>query len=74
MAVGENFKRINRSNLEQLKNDLQTAKVAFTEYAKNSDSNNWTWDELNRLEQKVISLEYELNCAIYEDNRKRNWR
>lgn len=71
--TGENFKLLNRKCDTKIKDELNNAKVTFTKYAKNADSDNWNWDELNRLEQQVKTLEYELYCFQYEDNRKRNW-
>jgi len=74
--TGENFKLLNRSNgnIENLKNELQKAKVIFTDYANDTDNKKWNWKELHRLEGNVKQLEYQLYCAEYEDNQRRNWR
>jgi hypothetical protein len=74
--TGENFKCLNRHNTEivKLKNELQNAKITFTDYSKNAENNKWNWNELYILENKVKQLEYQLHCAEYEDNRKRNWK
>jgi hypothetical protein len=73
-VIGENFKRLNRKRDTKLEEALEDAKVDFTKYAKNAGTEGWNWDELNRLERKVEIIEYELWCAEYEDNRKRNWK
>ena len=73
--TGEDFKRIDRrSDLKGLRDDLQDARVAFTEYARRAGSDDWTWDELNALERRVVALEYESYRANYEDDRRRNRR
>ncbi|GAV11341.1 hypothetical protein [Paenibacillus sp. NAIST15-1] len=74
--TGENFKRINRKNseVEKLKEELENARVAFTNYSKAPDEDSWSFDELYRLQNTVINSEYNLYCARYEDNRRRNWR
>jgi len=74
--TGENFKLLNRSNsnIENLKNELQKAKVIFTDYANDTDNKKWDWKEFYKLEDNVKNLEYQLYCAEYEDSRKRNWK
>ena len=74
--IGENFKFLNRHNTEiaKLKNDLQKAGIAFTDYSKDVENKKWNWGKLHSLENEVKQLEYQLYCAEYEDNRKRNWR
>lgn len=74
--TGENFKSANRKNteIEKLKTELDNAKIEYTNYSKNSDTDNWSWDKLNSFEETVINLEYQLWCAEYEDKRRRNWR
>ncbi|OZB98048.1 hypothetical protein [Paenibacillus sp. XY044] len=74
--TGENFKGLNRKNsaIEKLKEELQSAKESFTKYAKNADEESWSFITLNKLENEIMELEYELDCAIYEDNRRRNWK
>lgn len=58
----------------KLTEDLNTAKVAFTKYAKQTDSEDWNWDNLRKLESKVNNLEHAIWCEEYEDNQRRNWR
>ena len=53
---------------------LETAKFAFTKYAKQSDSEEWSWDELRRLESQVKNLEHAVWCEEYEDKQRRNWK
>ncbi|MBU7316093.1 hypothetical protein [Paenibacillus oleatilyticus] len=74
--TGENFKRINRKNTEidKLKEKLDSAKIAFTNYSKVPDESDWSFDELYKLEKVVIKLEHSLYCAEYEENTRRNWR
>lgn len=74
--TGENFKSVNRKNteVEKLKVEIENARIAFTNYSKNSDTDDWSWDKLHSIEETVNSLEYQLWCAEYEDNRRRNWR
>jgi len=74
--TGENFKLLNRSNsnIENLKNELQKAKVIFTDYANDTDNKKWDWKEFYKLEDNVKNLEYQLYCAEYNCSRKRNWK
>ena len=74
--TGENFKFLNRSNstINNLKNELQKTSVIFTDYAKDAENEKWNWKELYRLEDNVKRLEYQLHCAEYEDNQRRNWK
>jgi hypothetical protein len=74
--TGENFKMLNRKNskIESLKNELENAKEAFTKYSKKGEDENWSWDQLHKLEDEAKMIEYRLDCEIYEDNRRRNWK
>jgi len=74
--TGENFKFLNRGNsdIQNLKNELQKAKVIFTDYANDTENKKWNWTELYKLEDNVKKLEHQLYCVEYEANRKRNWK
>ena len=70
--TGENFKRFNRNtDLEQLKNAVQKAKETFWNYMKKIE---WVYDDKAiKLEKDIEIADYNLSCAEYEDNRRRNW-
>jgi len=72
MAItGENFKRINgNAEIKKLRDKIQEAKEIFWNYLKQL---NYDEKALN-LEKQIEIAEYELWCAEYEDNRKRNWK
>lgn len=58
----------------KLKEDLDTARVTFTKYAKQVDSEEWNWNKLRKLESQVENLEHAVWCEEYEDNQRRNWK
>lgn len=61
------FTRKNRNTT--LEDKLHDAKVAFTSYGHINTINDlgdaWSWDELWRLENAVIRLEYLVHCKNY---------
>jgi hypothetical protein len=72
--TGENFKRFlgnaNR-DIKQLKDEVQKSKEIFWQYTK---QNNYYCDEKAlKLMKQIEVAEYNLYCAEYEDNRRRNW-
>ena len=73
--TGENFKRINRQSNAGLKETLAKANEAFTLYAnlKSVTEEAFSYDKMHKLEREAKIAEYELYCAEYEDNRRRNW-
>jgi len=73
MATGENFLRINRnSTIKTLKEKLNAARENLTNYLK---QNEWCFDQKAiKLEKEIELAEYNLYCAEYEDNRRRNWK
>lgn len=72
MITGENFKRVNKNRtIEQLKDKLQKEKENLHYYLKLND---WVYDDKSvKLENQIKEIEYQIYCAEYEDNRKRNW-
>jgi len=75
MLTGSNaFAIRGTSNKERqnLENAIQEASIKFSEYMKSIE---WTYDnKAIQLEKNIVIAEYNLYCAEYEDNRRRNWR
>jgi len=64
--------RINRgTDIKALKEVLEKARQTFWEYLKSIE---WIYDDKAlKLEKEIDIAEYNLYCAEYEDNRRRNW-
>ena len=60
------------SDIKQLIEKLDDANLKFTNYVKQADNADWSFDKLHKLEREAETLENELWSARYEENRRRS--
>lgn len=77
--TGENFRRFSgngNSDIKELKNKIQNIKNERAEVQNINTIKEYGFDsgKHDKLTQQIESLEYELYCVEYEDNRRRNWK